>query len=56
MRSMDTSHACKNQDMWKGKSARPRTSEKAGYIRRYLLSVESIFKINKPKPVTSGWS
>ena len=56
MRSMDTSHACKSQDMWKGKSARPRTSVKAGYIRRYLLSVESIFKINKPKPVTSGWS
>ena len=42
--------------MWKGKSARPRTSEKTGYIRRYSLSVGSIFKINKPKPVTSGWS
>ena len=51
---MHTSHACKNQDMWKGKSARSRTSGKAGYIRRCLLSVGRIFKINNPKPVTSG--
>ena len=31
MRPVRTSHACNFQDMWKWKTARPRTSQKAGY-------------------------